>query len=52
MKIKIEFNVDIDPVVWAREYGLELHEVRADVKKYVRYGVMAQLEDYWNKEES
>jgi len=32
VKIKIEFTVEIDQEVYANEYGLEMNEVRQDVK--------------------
>ena len=34
MKVEIRFTVEVDSEAWANEYGVELNEVRADVKTY------------------
>ena len=43
MKIRISFTVDIDPEVWALEYGLDRSEVRADVQTYIAESVRQDL---------
>lgn len=43
MKVRIEFTVDIDVDAWMLDYGIDRGEVNADVKKYVKYGVMEHL---------
>jgi hypothetical protein len=44
MKIRISFTVDIDPEVWALEYGLDPSEVRADVQTYIAESVRGELD--------
>jgi hypothetical protein len=34
MKIKITQTVEVDAEAWAHEYGVELSDVREDVKSY------------------
>lgn len=34
MKVLIQETVEIDPVAWAKEFNIELKEVREDVKSY------------------
>lgn len=36
MKIALRITLDIDEQVWADEYGLEVSEVRDDVREYIR----------------
>lgn len=34
MKIRLSLLVEVDPVKWANEYGIDLKDVRDDVKAY------------------
>jgi hypothetical protein len=34
MKININYTIEIDETMWAKEYGLRPEEVRQDVKEY------------------
>jgi hypothetical protein len=34
MKVQVTVTVEIDPQAWADEYGSEIGNVRADVKRY------------------
>ncbi len=36
MKIAMQVTIEVDPDVWAAEYGVDKTEVRADVKLYVQ----------------
>ena len=44
MKVKIEFTVDINLPAWCENYGIDPNEVRNDVKQYVQYGAIEQLD--------
>ena len=43
MKVRVSFTVDIDAEAWAREYGVPMNEVRADVNRYVSQGMYDHL---------
>lgn len=45
MKIKIEFTVGVDQQAWADEYGIDLKDVRADVKMYCRDACVMQIQE-------
>ena len=47
MKIKIEKTVDIDPGLWASEYGIKRGDVRKDVQEYYG-GILTRLADTFN----
>jgi hypothetical protein len=36
IKIRIQFTVEIDPDAWTLAYGVEKHEIRDDVKSYIK----------------
>ena len=40
MKIKFEITLDVDPQVWADAWGVEVGEVREDVRSYIRHNVI------------
>lgn len=44
MKIKITQTIEIDTEKWANEYGLEIKDVRADIKKYFDVLCQEQIE--------
>lgn len=35
MKVRMNVTVELDPEVWASEYGLNVTEVRADVREKI-----------------
>ncbi|MFF0743001.1 hypothetical protein ACFYVL_21640 [Streptomyces sp. NPDC004111] len=37
MKVRITITVDVDAEAWALDYGLDLKDVRSDVKEYIGY---------------
>jgi hypothetical protein len=41
MKVKIEYTVEVDQAKWADFYGVELCDVREDVKSYFTNWVAA-----------
>ena len=44
MKIKIQFTINVDPEAWANEYGIDLDDVREDVKRYIENHSREQVE--------
>ena len=44
MKVRLDFTVDIDATAWINNYGCEAQEVRDDVKRYIKYIVIGQLD--------
>jgi len=44
MKVRLDFTVDIDATAWIENYGVEAQEVREDVKRYIQYIVIGQLD--------
>lgn len=47
MRVKVTATVEIDPDLWASEYGIERAEVREDVKNYYA-NILARLADEFN----
>ena len=43
IKVRVNFTVEIDAETWATEYGIELQDVRSDVKTYIENGVNSHL---------
>ena len=44
MRVRVTVTVDVDPVAWERDYGVDQHDraaLRADVKSYC-YGSIAE----------
>lgn len=41
MKVRLTVTVEVDPAEWADAYGVELDEVRADVRNYFTNQVLA-----------
>jgi hypothetical protein len=52
MKIKLSETVNIDPQAWADEYGIELADVRADVRVYFARWYQEQIDSLGLEEES
>ncbi len=46
MKVKISFTVEVDAEAWAKEYSLDISEVREDVKRYFESVEASPLEEY------
>jgi hypothetical protein len=45
MKVRVAFTVDIDPVAWRLNYGVDRRKVNADVKTYIENGARQQLRE-------
>ena len=43
MKVKIQFTLEVEAEEWAKEYGIDVHEVREDVKNYFANGDIIPL---------
>ncbi len=37
--LRVNISIEVDPVAWAAEYGIELTDVRQDVHDYVFHGL-------------
>ena len=44
MKIKLSETVNIDPQAWADEYGIQLEDVKADVRVYFTNWCQEQID--------
>lgn len=44
MRIKITETIDVDAELWAEAYGLDLDEVREDVKHYFNGYIQAKVD--------
>ncbi|AXQ53091.1 hypothetical protein SEA_RANDO14_71 [Mycobacterium phage Rando14] len=44
MRVRISFEVNVDPAAWAKEYGTPIREVPADVKSHAKATVMGHFE--------
>ena len=45
IRVRVEVSVDIDVDAWARDYGIDRTEVRADVKQYADSLVREHFKD-------
>ena len=45
MKIRISETINVDAEAWAYEYGIEVSEVRDDVKAYFASWLQQKIED-------
>lgn len=45
MKVRVSLTLEIDAKAYAREYGLEPHEVREDVKNNIYHRVTQDFAD-------
>jgi hypothetical protein len=39
VKVRVTLVVDVDSEAWSREYGIELANVREDVRNYILTGI-------------
>lgn len=37
MKVRVAFTVEVDPVEWTSEFGVEPSDVREDVRNYIAH---------------